>query len=321
MYLVTGGLGVVGAQITKMLLDGGHDVTTFSRSSGEEMRPFFSNSKGLWHHVPGSLERSEDVVDVIAHVKPKTIFHIGGMLSIPSENNPRQSFNTNIVGMFELLDAARTLGVEQVLYASTNGTYGLDLDNVERLDDATLQRPFTIYGVTKVTGELLGRYFKRKYGLDFRAIRLPAVVGPGSKVKHVSVYNAWAIEHAILGKPYDIFVSPETRCPIVYYKDAARAFIDCAAAPVSSIKTVCYNMVGIDPIPTAALLRERIITHIPSAKIGFAPEELAMNFQKMHQRVVWDDSKAKQEWGWKFTYDLDQMILDFIEELKGPTES
>ena len=320
MNLVTGGLGLVGAQITKMLLDAGQDVTTFSRSSGEDKRSFFAGSPGKWSHVSGSLGSNEDLSKVISKTKPKTIYHIGGMLSIPSENNPRESFETNVVGMFNLLDAARSLGVEQVIFASTTGTYGLDVEHTGRIDDKTLQRPITIYGSTKVTGELLGRYFKRKYDLDFRAIRLPAVIGPGAKTKNVSIYNTWAIEYAILGKPYDIFVTPEKKCPVIYYKDAARTFIECAAAPVKNIKTVCYNMVGITPVPSAGQLREKILEHIPDAKIGYAPEELAMNYQSMNDNVTWDDTAARVEWGWKPQYDFDAIIPDFMVELKAMQE-
>lgn len=317
MNLVTGGLGLVGAQITRMLLDAGQDVTTFSRSSGEEKRSFFAGGPGIWTHVSGSLANNEDIVDVISRTKPKTIYHIGGMLSIPSENNPRASFETNVVGMFNLLDAARSQGVEQVIFASTTGTYGLDIEHTGRIDDKTLQRPITIYGSTKVTGELLGRYFKRKYDLDFRAIRLPAVIGPGAKTKNVSIYNTWAIEYAILGKPYDIFVTPDKKCPVIYYKDAARTFLELAAAPIENIKTICYNMVGITPVPSAGQLREKILEHIPDAKIGYAPEELAMNYQSMNDHVTWDDTPARKEWGWEPRFDFDAIIPDFKAELKA----
>ncbi len=321
MNLVTGGLGLVGAQIAKSLLDTGEDVVTFSRSSAEGKGSLFTGRGGAWRHVSGSLTNQEDIIRVITETRPKTIYHIGGMLSIPSENDPRASFETNVVGMFNLLDASRSLGVEQVIFASTTGTYGLDIEHTGRIDDRTLQRPITIYGSTKVTGELLGRYFRRKYDLDFRAIRLPAVIGPGAKIKHVSIYNTWAIEYAILGKPYDIFVTPETRCPVIYYKDAARTFIELAAAPRDQIRTICYNMVGITPVPSAEELKEKILEYIPDAEIGYAPEELAMNYQSMNDNVVWDDSAAREEWGWRPEYDFDKIIPDFMEELKRSSGS
>lgn len=317
MNLVTGGLGLVGLEITKMLLEKGEDVTTFSRSSGADKAEQLNSFKGKWQHISGSLASNEDIVETVKKVKPKTIYHIGAMLSIPSENNPRNSFETNIVGTFNLLDAARLYGVKQVIFASTTGTYGQDLDDGGTIDDKTIQRPITIYGTTKVTGELLGRYFKRKYDLDFRAIRLPAVIGPGATTKNVSIYNTWAIEYAILGKPYDIFVSADKKCPAIYFKDAARTFIELAAAPLDNIKTVCYNMVGIKPVPSAGQLRDKILEHIPNAQIGFAPEQLAQDYQSMNDHITWDDSSAEKEWGWKLKYDFDAIIPDFMEQMRA----
>lgn len=315
MNLVTGGLGFIGSWLAKILLEAGEKVTTFSRSSPGKKEGLFKNYKDNWHHVRGTLDRFSDVLSLIEKTKPEIIFHIGGMLSIPSENNPQASFTTNVEGMFYVLEAARLFGVKKVIYASTNGTYDLGLEDVKIIDDNTIQRPATIYGCTKVFGELLGRFYFRKYGIDFRSIRLPAVVGPGSKIKHVSVYSAWAIEKSILGEPYEIFVTPETICPIIYYKDAAQAFYDLSVAPEENIKTINYNLVGIKPIPSAGELKELIEKKVKNAQLSFNPEPLAMEYQKKHQTVIWKDEAAMQEWGWKPKFSLDRMIDDFIIEL------
>ncbi|TFG59407.1 MAG: NAD-dependent epimerase/dehydratase family protein [Spirochaetales bacterium] len=316
MYFITGGLGLIGRWLTKILLDTGERVTTFSRSSGEKAEEAFGERKKNWTHVRGNLDSITDVMQALKISKAKSIFHIGGMLSIPSENNPQACFNTNTVGMFNILESARLFDIEQVIYASSNGTYGLGLDGLSRIDDDTVQRPTTIYGCTKVYGELLGRYYRKKYNLDFRGLRIPAVVGPGSKTKHVSIYNAWAVEKSLLGEPYEIFVTPETKCPFIYFKDAAEAFQKLAAVPAERIKTVNYNIAGIKPIPTAEELKNAICRHVPGARLSFKPETLAMEYQKMHQKIIWDESRAAEEWDWGSRFGIDDMIVDFEKEIK-----
>jgi threonine 3-dehydrogenase len=315
MNLVTGGRGFVGSWLAKILLEEDSEVKTFSRSMSRQ-HPFLSSFGSKWTHVSGTLERMSDVLGAVKESRPDIIYHLGGMLSIPSEQNPQASFGTNVVGIFNVLEAARLFDVRTVVYASTNGTYGLGLEGLKTINDQTLQRPFTIYGCGKVCGELLGRYYHRKYGIDFRSVRLPAVVGPGSKTKHVSIYSAWAIEKSALGEPYEIFVTPETACPVVYFKDAAQAFRDIARVPQERIKTMNYNIVGVRPIPTAEKLKEIILRFLPQAQLSFKPDPLAMAYQKMHQGVEWDETPAATEWDWKPTYTLEGVVEDFIQELK-----
>lgn len=313
MNLVTGGFGLVGSNLVKLLLEAGEDVTTFSRSSGANKEKEFSGYKGKWNHVSGSLTSTGDISNVIETVKPKTIYHLASILAIPSENNPREAVETNMVGMFNILDSARLNNVEKFIFSSSIATFGEEVAQIGMVDDKTIQRPIGIYGVTKVSAELLGRYFKRKYNLDFRCIRLPAVMGPGVKEKNVSVYNSWAVERAIENIPYDIFVAPEIKCPIVYFKDAVRSFVELKNAPLENIKTVCYNIVGMHPVPSAGFLREKILQHIPNAQIGFKPEEYPMAHHSPRNNIKWDDSAAQNEWNWSIKYDMDEAIEDFIK--------
>ena len=313
MDLITGGTGFIGSTLARTLLDEGGEIATFDIKATS---PLLESYGKHWTHYQGNLGNMGELFTAVQACKPKTIFHLGGMLSIPSEQNPQASFSTNIVGIYNVLEGARLFGAEQVIYASTNGTYSNDLEGLTVIDDRTLQRPFTLYGCGKLFGELLGRFYHRRYGVDFRSIRLPAIVGPGAKTKNVSIYNAWAIEKAFLGEPYEIFVTPETAAPILYFKDAARAFLDLSSAPVKQIKTMNYNLAGIHPIPTALGLKNAILRFLPHAKISFNPDDLAMAFQKMHQGVRWDETRATSEWNWKVEYDLEKMVEDFIKELK-----
>ena len=312
MDLITGGSGFIGSTLTKILLDQNRRVATFDIKPSSPALEVYRESLT---HFQGNLGNMGEVLTVIQASQPKTIFHLGGMLSTPSEQNPQASFQANVVGAYNVLEGARLFEVKQVIYASTNGTFGLDLEGLTVIDDRTLQRPFTMYGCSKLFGELVGRYYQRKYGIDFRSIRLPAVVGPGAKTKNVSIYNAWAIEKSFFGEPYEIFVTPETACPIIYYKDAARAFLEISEASKDRIKTMNYILAGIEPMPTAQQLKETILRYLPDARLSFHPDPLAMAFHKMSQGIRWDETLATKEWGWKVRYRLDEMVRDFIREL------
>lgn len=320
MNLVTGATGFIGSWLARQLLEEGQEVATFSRSKSAMVAELLGPYGPRWTHLLGDFDRLSDILTAVKASKPGIIYHIGGLLSIPSEQNPQASFATNVGGTFNILEAARLFGVPKVVFASSNGAYGLDLEGVAVIDDRTLQRPASIYGVGKVFGELLGRYYHRKYGIDFRSLRLPYIVGPGTRTKgtaHGSTYYPLAIESGHFGRPFAIKVTPETLNPVLYFKDAARAFLDLSRAPAELIKTMNYNMAGTLPVPTAGDLRDALLRRFPGAEITFAPDPAALAFQKMHQGARWDDSAASREWGWKARYDLDGMIGDYVEELKA----
>jgi threonine 3-dehydrogenase len=250
---------------------------------------------------------------------PQVIFHLGGMLSLPSNADPQSAYATNVAGTYHVLEAARLFQIPKVIFTSTIATYGLDIQK-EVIDDFTLQRPITMYGATKVFGELLGRFYRTKYNLDFRAVRFPAIIGPGAKTAHISIYNAWAVEKAFYNEPYEIFVEPQIRCPILYFKDAARSLILLNAAPPEAIQMICYLIAGIKPITSAAELEEAIRKHFPKARLTYKPDPLAMAFHGKNQGIKFEDAIAEKEWGWKPEYSLGRMIEDFYAELRKNPE-
>ena len=192
------------------------------------------------------------------------------MLSAPSEADHAAAFRANAVGTFNVLEAARTHGVSQVLYASTINTYGHDLPE-DGVDDYTLQRPAMFYGTTKLFGEHMGRFYRRKFGLDFRGIRYPSIVGPGVTTPGISQYTSHAIEASARNEPYTIFVEPRTRVPIIYIREAAEAIVKLAAAPTDRIQTVVYLLAGTTPTPTAQQLADAIRARLPNANARLPP--------------------------------------------------
>jgi threonine 3-dehydrogenase len=263
--------------------------------------------------VQGDLGDSDTVEATIAKCKPETVFHFGGMLSVASEADHVASFNANALGTLNVLEAARKYEVRQVVYSSTMVTYGQDIEG-QKIDDSTLQRPHLFYGATKVFGEQMGIWFKRKYGIDFRGIRYPGIVGPGVKTPGVAQYNAWMIEAAAKGEPFTVWVREDTRHASLYYKDAARAAIQLADAPIESLKREVYVVTSEKPSPAAGALAEAVRRQIPGADVRFEVDDEKQRVLDDVERPI-DDTNAREEWGFDPAYGLDDMVRDMVETI------
>jgi len=191
------------------------------------------------------------------------------------------------------------------------GAYGIVPNGI--VNDETVQKPQTLYGVTKVFGELLGLYYHRRFGIDFRGIRFPQLVGPGIKSEGYGQYNPKMIESALKGTPFEAWVTKETSIPIMYIKDAVRCLVDLFEANGSKIKTRVYNVGQITPSPTAGELLEEIAKHFPKVSISFKPDPKAMEVLKTIPRQL-EDQNARKEWDWTIRYGLKEMVDDFIKE-------
>lgn len=314
--LITGGTGFIGVGLAHKLVEKGEDVILFDIAPQTER---VADLKDKVKIVRGDLKVWPEVMNVVKENNVEDIFHLGAMLSVPSEHNPWGSFQTNVAGTMYVLEAARLFGVKRVVFPSSIGSYGLGTGEV--ITDETLQRPITMYGVGKVYSELLGRFYRRKFDLDFRCLRYCGVIGPGVKTPGIAQYNAWMIENAILGKPYECFVTEDTAVPITYFKDAIHATLMLYDAPKEKIKTVCYNISEVSSAPTARELELTIKKFIPDAKITYKPDPVVMEFYRNQSMKVIDDRRARDEWGWQPLYqDLEEIVADFIQEVKTRPE-
>lgn len=308
--LITGGTGFLGSALAHILVDHGESPVLFDPSPPCAT---LASLGGKYEYFRGTVSNLSSVLDAVKRYSVKRIFHLGGMLSVPSENDPSGAFDANVIGTHNVLEAARLEGVAQVVYGSTIAVYSKDLPSYT-IDDFTLQRPTSMYGTTKVFGELLGLFYARKFGLDFRGVRLPSVVGPGAKTAHMSIYNAWAIEEPLKGNPYELSVAPDTKCPAIYFKDAARSLWMLSQANASCIETMVYNIAGIRPAYSAQELVDLVGKRVPGAKLTFNPDPATMELLKEIGKLDIDDSRAQSEWDWHIAYSLPEMIEDFIEE-------
>jgi nucleoside-diphosphate-sugar epimerase len=311
--LVTGGTGFIGAQVARVLVHKGERPVIFDIN---DRKTLLKGVEGKVTIVKGDVSNYSHVLNVVKQYKIDIIYHLGSMLSVPSDADPWSSFRVNAQGTFNVLEAARILGVKQVIFSSTLATYGLDIRE-EIIDDNTLQRPTLFYGCTKVFSELMGRFYKRKFGLDFRGVRYPAIIGPGVKTPGVAQYYSWAIEEAYKGNPFKIWVTPDTKCAAQYYKDAALSIIQCAEAPLEKIKMGVYVLGGM--FLSAQELVDNIKKVLPKARLEFEPNMEIVGVMKALSRPV-DERCAREELGWVAQYPIERAIKDFVKELEENPE-
>ena len=310
--LITGGTGFIGAEVARILLEKGEKRPTVFDLNSSTIR--LDDTADRVEIIQGDLGNFSHVLDVVQKTNPSVIYHLGGMLSVPSDADPAAALQANALGTFHILEAARLFNVPQVLFSSTIGTYGLDMHE-EVINDRTLQRPQLFYGATKVFCEHMGLFYRRKYGLDFRSLRYPSIVGPGVKTPGVVQFTSWVIEECARGNPFTITVKPETKVPVMYFKDAALAIVRMGEAPVENIKTVNYIVAGVSPIASAQELADIVRVKVPGAEIHFNPD---LEVQEILDRLLLplDDRNARNEWGWRSEYDQERIVDDFLQELK-----
>ena len=309
--LVTGGAGFIGRDVVRLLLEKGEKrPLVMSRDPSPARLADLADEVDV---LRGDLGNFSHVLGAVKTARPKVIYHLGASLSVPSEADPAGAMQTNALGTFHVLEAARLFDVPQVVFASSVGTYGTGIREAT-IHDGTIQRPQFFYGMTKVFGEHMGLFYRRKHGLDFRGLRYPSIIGPGVRSPGAVQYTSWVIESCAQGRPFTIWVEPETRVPVMYIKDAALATVRLAQAPPQGITTVNYLVNGVTPTPSAGELADVVRSRIAGAQIEFEPDS---SIQQLIQESLLplDDRRARQEWGWQPRYDLENLVDDFLRNL------
>ncbi|MFC1946964.1 NAD-dependent epimerase/dehydratase family protein [Chloroflexota bacterium] len=306
--LITGGTGYVGSELARILVEQGNKVVLFDITINRFRIGDIANECKI---IQGDLSNYSQVLNVVKENDVTEIYHLGSMLTNASDLNPWGSFQTNVIGTYNVFEAARIFNVEKMMFTSTFGTFGLLLDEV--LTDVSIQRPITFYGCGKLYCEGLGRYYNRKFGLDFRSIRYAQMIGPG-----VRTQGHWApamIEDVINGKVNEcIYAYPETAISMIHVKDAARAANMVLMAPRNDIKMMNYNVAGIPEFVTATELERTLGKRYKNAKVVYKPnaslEGIGNDFRTLKK---FDDSYARNEWGWYPEYDTVDRIIDGFE--------
>jgi len=240
-----------------------------------------------------------------------TVFHMASILSATGENIPQTAWDINVNGLINVLEASRRYNIKNVIWPSSIAAFGPTTPR-ENTPQLTILQPTTMYGITKVSGELLAEYYYKKFKLDIRSMRLPGIIssetltGGGTTDYAVEIFY-----EAIRKKKYTCFLKEDTVLPMMYMPDCLKCMINLLEADNSKLKHRVYNITGMSF--SAGEIANEIKKHIPEFEIKYKPDfrqEIADSWPK-----TIDDSLAREEWGWNPSYNLPSMTKDMIEIL------
>ncbi len=309
--LVTGSVGQIGSELTMELRRryGADHVVACGRKS-KPSPALLESGPFEWVDVtdPEGLEAVCRKYDV------DTIVNMAALLSGVGEKNPQLCWNVNVNGFINVLELAIKLDLNRVICPSSIAVFGAGCPRVDTPQETVL-KPSTMYGVTKVTGELLCDYYFARFGVDARGLRYPGIIsaetlpGGGTTDYAVEIYYK-AVEEG----RYTCFVKEDTRLPMMYMPDCLRGTIDLMEADVDQLRHHGdFNMASMSF--SAGELAAAIRRHIPDFECTYEPDFRQAIADSWPQSI--DDSAAREEWGWKPTYDIDSMTADMLDKLRA----
>jgi len=302
--LVTGALGQIGSELTPRLREiHGKDnvVASDIRKNEGHGGPFEALD----------VLRKDQLERAVKEHKIDAVYHLAAILSATGERNPDLAWTINVEGLRNVLNVARDMKL-RVFHPSSIAAFGPETPRMLTPQD-TVQKPRTVYGVTKVVGELLGNYYYEKYGVDVRGARLPGIISnvapPGGGTTDYAVEIFY---EAIKGNEYRCFLKEDTVLPMMYMPDCLKAFTNLMDAPLESLRHHCDFNLGSLSFNPRELARE-IKRHIPGFRVTYEPDYRQAIADSWPKSL--DDSAAREEWGWKPEYDLPSMVEDMLRVL------
>ena len=310
--LVIGSTGQIGSELTRELRKRyGNDSIVAGYIKGAEPK---GELKESGPSAEADVTNPEMIADVVKKYNIDTIYNLAALLSVVAEKKPQLAWKIGIDGLWNILEVARENNCA-VFTPSSIGSFGLSTPHTKTPQD-TVQRPGTIYGVSKVTTELLSDYYFKKYGVDTRSVRFPGLIsyvtppGGGTTDYAVDIYYA-----AVRGEKFVCPIKKGTLMDMMYMPDGLHAAISLMEAdPTRLVHRNGFNIASMSFDP------EEIFNAIKRYKPDF---EMEYDVDPLKQSIAdsWpdslDDSCARAEWDWKPQYDLDAMTVDMLKNLEA----
>lgn len=306
--LVTGACGQIGSELTLVLRERYGNANVIA---SDVILPLPAlRDSGPFEFV--DVTQQETIRTVAGRHGIDIIYHLAAILSATGEEKPHRAWNVNMNGLYDILEVAREHKMIRVFCPSSIAAFGPETPR-DCTPQETILRPKTMYGVTKVAGELLCEYYFRRFSLDVRGIRFPGVIssealpGGGTTDYAVAIFYE-AIKH----KQYTCFVREDTVLPMIYMPDCIRATLMLMEADLSDCQCRAgFNLAGLSF--SAGELAVEIKKHIPEFVCEYKPD-FRQQIADSWPRTI-DDSIARTEWGWEPQYRLAAMVEDMLEKL------
>lgn len=309
--LVIGSTGQIGSELTMELRNrygGDHVVAGYIRGCEPKGALAESGPSAIADVTDG-----EGIAQIVRQCHIDTIYNLAALLSVVAESKPRLAWRVGIDGLWNILEVAREQQCA-VFTPSSIGSFGMETPH-EMTPQDTIQRPRTIYGVSKVTTELLSDWYHHKYGVDTRSVRFPGIISyvtpPGGGTTDYAVDIFYS---AVRGERFVCPISKGMRMDMMYMPDALRAAIELMEA--DSTRLVHHNgfnvaAMSFDPETIFAAIKK----HCPTFEMDYDVDPLKQSIAESWPDQM-DDSCARQEWGWQHRYGLEEMTADMIEKLR-----
>lgn len=309
--LITGALGQIGSELTAEMrkIYGSDNVVASNRSvkKGHEK---------LIESGPFEIIDVNDIETLSAAVdkyKINTIVNLAAILSATGEKDPQQCWNINMNGLYNVLETAREKNC-MAFTPSSIAAFGPSTPK-DNTPQETIQRPNTMYGVTKAAGELLCDYYYKKFGVDTRGVRFPGLISyktlPGGGTTDYAVHIYY---EALKNKKYTSFIRKGTYMDMMYMPDAISAIIDLIEAnPDRLMHRNAYNVTAMSFDPE--MLADSIRKFIPEFELSYDVDPVRQEIADSWPNSL-DDSAARKQWDWNPKYDLNSMTIDMLEKLR-----
>ncbi|EFN75542.1 L-threonine 3-dehydrogenase, mitochondrial [Harpegnathos saltator] len=303
--LITGGLGQLGTECAKML------------------RRHYGNENVILSDIIKPTEESlsygpfifADILDfkglqkIVVDYRIDWLIHFSALLSAVGEQNVPLAVRVNIEGMHNVIELAKQYKLK-IFIPSTIGAFGPDSPR-NPTPNVTVQRPRTIYGVSKVHAELLGEYYHHRFGLDFRCLRFPGVISSDPPGGGTTDYAVAVFHEGLLNKRYECYLEPNTRLPMMYIEDCLSALLQFLNTPNELLQRRVYNVTAMSFTPEE--LFNEVLKYIPDLKISYKPDARQHIAEDWPQ--VFDDSEARRDWGWQHKYNLERLVESMVRDV------
>jgi UDP-glucose 4-epimerase len=312
--LITGGMGVIGSMVARRFVQEGHRPVIMARHLDRSLIRPIQDQADI---ELGDVLDLPRILSIIQSYKITHIIHTAALIGALSHKNPPQSIRINVIGTLNILEAARFMKVQRVVYTSAKGIYGditgeYGSPTYKPLPEDYSKNPIRIYDSAKLMGEHMGQFYQRTYGLEFVALRFSYTYGPGKTVRHGDkALISEIIEGTYSGRPVKIEKAVDQKDDFIYTKDVAHGiYLACIA---HEIHYLAYN-IGTGIGVTLRDFAEEVKRLIPEASIQIVPG--LHSAEGASHNCVYDLTRARQDFGYDPQFPLRKSVEDYIETLK-----
>ena len=308
--LITGAGGQIGHDLIGALVAAGHQVVSTDLAPRP---PSHAHAGGDWQRL--DVTDAAAVQHMFTDERPELVYHLAAILSASGEANPRLAYDVNQTGTWNVLEAARRAKVKRLMFTSSIAVFGPPPSGPlpDPCPDDVALHPGTMYGVTKVSGELLCAYYRKRYDIDCRGVRFPGLISAAMPGGGSSDYALFMYVDAVRKGSYDAFARADTRIPLMYMPDGVRALLELAFADRDRLSRTIYNIAAFSP--RADEIATSVQRVIPNATFTYTPDPVRQSILDSWPKAI-DDSAARRDWGWQPKFDLDGMTDDLIPRVR-----